>query len=228
MAIPLLESLDLAGKTLTADALLTQRKLAAYLLNHNAHYVFVVKDNQPTLHENIRLFFEDRGQPHFSEPLVLAHGRIESRRIWTTTILNDYLKFPGVAQAFVIERYRLKKKTGHTSTEIVYGITSHTPQTADPQTVLRFNRKHWNIENGCHYPLDWNWDEGRCTIRKGYGPENTTALRRFAIGVILSKTKDTISSTIQRLARNVRLVFDYLRMSENSRRNLPQSLALAG
>lgn len=228
MAVPLLESLDLTGKTLTADALLTQRKLAAYLLDRNAHYVFVVKDNQPTLRENIRLFFENRNNPDFSEPLVLAHGRIESRRIWTTTALNDYLDFPGVAQAFVIERYRLHKNSGHASTEIVYGITSHSPHTADPQIVLSLNRNHWNIENGCHYPLDWNWDEDRCTIRKGYGPENTTALRRFAIGVILSKTKDTISSTIQRLARNVRLVFDYLRMSENSRRNLPQSLTLAG
>lgn len=226
MVIPVLESLeslDIAGKTVTADALLTQRKLAEYLITHDAHYVFTVKDNQPTLREDIRLIFEGRGQPDFSESPALDHGRIEQRSIWTTTRLNDYLDFPGVGQAFAIERQSLEKKTGETSTETIYGLTSHTPQTADAAPVLAFNRGHWSIENGCHYTLDWNWDEDRCTIRTGHGPENLTALRRFAIGVIKSKSRDTVSATIQRLARNVRLVFDYLRMTENSR-NRPRPL----
>jgi predicted transposase YbfD/YdcC len=204
MVIPLLECLDLTGKTVTADALLTQRKLAAYLVRQHAHYVFVVKENQPTLHDSIRRFFEDRGQPHFSEPPTLAHGRIESRRIWTTSRFNHYLDFPGIGQAFVMERYRLNKKTAQSSLEIVYGITSHTPHTASAEAVLRFNRNHWSIENSCHYILDWNRDEDRGTIRTGNAPENMTALRRFAVGLILSKTKDTVASTIQRLARNTR------------------------
>ena len=223
MVIPLLEPLDIAGKTLTADALLTQRKLATYLIEHNAHYVFTVKDNQPTLRENIRLIFEGRGQADFSEPPTLAHGRIEQRSIWTTTRLNDYLDFPGVGQVFVIERPTIQKTTGKSTTETVYGVTSHTPGSANPAAVLAFNRAHWTVENGCHYILDWNWDEDRCTIRTGHGPENITALRRFATGAIKSKSRDTIAATIQRLARNVRLVFDYLRMTDNSRLR-PRSL----
>jgi predicted transposase YbfD/YdcC len=222
MVIPLLEPLDIAGKTITADALLTQRKLASYLLEHNAHYVLTVKGNQPTLCEAIRLIFEDRGPPDFTEPTTLAHGRIEQRSIWTTTRPNDYLDFPGVGQVFVIERPTLNKKTAKTSTDIVYGITDHAPETADAQAVLGFNRDHCSVENGCHYILDWNRDEDRCTIRTGHGPENITALRRFAIGAIKSKSRDTVAATIQRLARNVRLVFDYLRMTHNSRlRPLP-------
>lgn len=216
MVIPLLEPLDLTAKTITADALLTQRKLADHLLAHSAHYVFTVKNNQPSLCADLRLAFEDRGQPDFHQPPTLEHGRIESRSIWTTTGLNDYLDFPGVGQAFVIERHKIDKKTGETSTETVYGITSHTPDTADAARVLAFNRGHWAIENSCHYLLDWNWDEDRCTIRTGHGPENTTALRRFAIGIIKSKTRDSVASTLQRLARNVRLVFDYLRMTHNA------------
>ena len=96
MVIPLLDALDIAGKTLTADALLTQRKLAAYVRERQAHYVFVAKDNQPSLHDAIRLIFEHRGPADFSEPPTLAHGRIEQRAIWTTTRLNDYLDFPGI------------------------------------------------------------------------------------------------------------------------------------
>jgi predicted transposase YbfD/YdcC len=72
MVIPLLEPLDLTGKTITADALLTQRKLADHLLAHSAHYVFPVKDNQPTLLEAIRVLFIERGQPDFQESPALA------------------------------------------------------------------------------------------------------------------------------------------------------------
>ena len=228
MVIPVLESLDIAGKTLTTDALLTQRKLATYAVERKAHYVFTVKANQPTLHEAIQLAFADRQQPDFRESPDLAHGRIEQRSIWTSTRLNDYLDFPGVGQIFAIERHVIEKKTGKTSTEMAYGITSHTPQTASAARVLAYNRGHWSIENGCHYTLDWNWDEDRSTIRTGHGPENLTALRRFAAGVIKSRTQESVSSTIQRLGRNVRLVFDYLRMTENSRSNRPPLLAQTG
>jgi predicted transposase YbfD/YdcC len=228
MAIPVLDALDIAGKTVTADALLTQRTLAQYLIERNAHYVFTVKNNQPTLCEDIRLIFADRGQPDFREPLALAHGRIEQRAIWTSTALNDYLNFPGVGQVFVIERPTIEKTTGKTTTETVYGVTSHTGDTANAARVLAFNRGHWTVENGCHYTLDWNWDEDRCTIRTGHGPENVTALRRFAIGAIKAKSRDTVAATIQRLARNVRLVFDYLRMTENSRRRQQPAPAPAG
>ena len=142
--------------------------------------------------------------------------------------LNDYLDFPGVGQVFLIERHVIEKKTGKTSTDLAFGLTSHTPQTASAAGVLAYNRGHWSIENGCHYTLDWNWDEDRSTIRTGHGPENLTALRRFAIGVIKSRTQESVSSAIQWLGRNVRLVFDYLRMTENSRPYRPVPLASTG
>ena len=125
--------------------------------------------------------------------------------------------FPGVGQVFVIERPTIEKTIGKPTAETVYGVTSHPTATASAAAILAFNRNHWTVENGCHYILDWNWDEDRCTIRTGHGPENITALRRFATGAIKSKSRDTVSATIQRLARNVRLVFDYLRMTDNSR-----------
>jgi predicted transposase YbfD/YdcC len=220
MAIPLLEGMDITAKTITADALLTQRELARYLVEEReAHYVFTVKDNQPTLREDIRLFFERRDAPDFREPLTLEHGRLEARAIWTTTQLNDYLEFPCVGQAFAIERLRIDKKTGATSTELVYG--------ADPARLLAFNRAHWGIE-AHHYILDWNWDEDRCTIRTGHGPENITRLRRFAVGLIKSKSSDSVAATIDKLARNVRRVFDYLRMTRNSNPRSRTQPALAG
>jgi predicted transposase YbfD/YdcC len=228
MVIPLLEALDIAGKTITADALLTQRKLARYLVEERgAHYVFTVKDNQPTLSADIRLIFKDRGQPDFREPWTLQHGRLESRAIWTTTRLNRYLDFPAVGQAFAIERHTIEKKTGKVSTETVYGLTDHTPESADAARVLALNRGHWSVE-AHHYILDWNWDEDRCTLRTGHGPENITCLRRFAIGLIKSKSRDSVAATLDQLARSVRRVFDYLRMTDNSIPRAQRSCAQAG
>lgn len=217
MAIPLLEAIDIKGREITADALLTQRALARYLVKERqAHYHFTVKKNQPGLLEDITFFFQDRQEPDFVEYTPPDHGRIETRKIWTTTELNTYLNFPYVGQAFVIERESIQKKTGQYTCEIAYGLTSRTPELADPQRVLRSNRGHWCIENSCHYILDWNYDEDRSRIRKGHGPENVSRLRRFAIGVIKSKGARSVAQKMRELTRNARLVFDYLRMTNNS------------
>ena len=105
---------------------------------------------------------------------------------------------------------------------MAYGITSHTPDTASPAQVLAFNRGHWTVENSSHYILDWNWDEDRQQIRTGYGPENTTRLRRFAIGLIKAKHA-CVASALRRLQRCPRLIFDYLRMTKNTQGKRRQS-----
>lgn len=228
MFVPLLDGLDIAGKTVTTDALLTQRTLARYLVEERgARYLFIVKDNQPTLLADIRLFFENRGEPDFREPLALVHGRLESHAIWTTARLDAYLNFPHVGQAFAIERHMIDKKTGKPSTDVVNGLTDHTPQSANAARVLAFNRGHWGIE-AHHYILDRNRDQDRCTLRTGHGPENITRLRRFAIGLIKPKNRDSVAATIARLARSVRRVFDYLRMTVNSVPRSSPTCAQAG
>ncbi len=64
--------------------------------------------------------------------------------------------------------------------------------------------------------LDWNWDEDRCTLRTGHGPEHITRLRRFTVGLIKAKSNDSVAATLDKLARKVRRVFEYLGMSKNS------------
>jgi hypothetical protein len=146
------------------------------------------------------------------------HGRIETRKIWTTSELNGYLDFPHAGQAFVIERHSIAKKTGKVSLDAAYGITSRSPhhQQATPERVLMVNRGHWTIENSCHSIIDWNYDEDRSRISTGFGPENMTRLRRFAVGLIKSKEVRSVPDKIRLLACNVRRVFDLLRMTKNS------------
>ena len=66
--------------------------------------MFTAKANQPALLDDIRLVFENRGEPDFREPPALDHGRVGSRAIRTTDRLNGYLTFPHVAHAFPVER----------------------------------------------------------------------------------------------------------------------------
>jgi len=175
-----------------------------------------VKANQPTLLSDIKLFFQNRKQPDHIDHTPPDHGRIETRKIWTTTALNDYLDFPYVGQAFIIERHCIDKKSAKQSCEIAYGITSQTPQEAGAKKVLATNRGQWSIENSCHYIIDWNYDEDRSRISKGNGPENITRLRRFAVGLIKSKGVPSVAQKMRQLTRSVRSVFDYLRMTGNS------------
>jgi len=118
----------------------------------------------------------------------------------------------------LIEREVIHKKSGYKSLEITVGLTRQTPNQVNAQQLLAANRRHWTIENHCHYVIDWNFDKDRSRIRKGFGPENVTRLRRFAVGVlsIMSAGKSSIAETMVKLNRNTRLVFDYLRMTKNT------------
>src|SRR5207247_6171906 len=109
-----------------------------------------------------------------------------------------------------------KQLTPRRTHDITNSTYSQTPQQSSHNHALKVNRCHCTIENSCHYIIDWNYDEDRSRIRTGHGPENITRLRRFAIGVLKSKGRGGVAQKMRRLTRNVRLVFDYLRMSENS------------
>ena len=156
-------------------------------------------------------------KPDFSTVDAPDHGRIETRNIWTTTDINEYLDFPYVGQVFMVERITYFTKSGKERKVIAYGLTSKTPDMATAKDVLKDNRGHWSIENSCHYIIDWNYDEDRSRITKGYGPENITRLRRFAVGLLKSKGVQNVSQKMRQLSMTPRMVLDYLKMTRNSR-----------
>ena len=69
--------------------------------------------------------------------------------------------------------HRRLRKSARTSVERAYGITSHTPDTADAERLLALNRGHWTVE-AVHNILDNAFDEDRCRIRTGPRPRKTT------------------------------------------------------
>ncbi len=215
----LLDTLPIENKDITSDALHTQTDFARYLVEQRkAHYYFSVKGNQPTLLDDITTYFSnDSSQAHYEDKVSVGHGRIEIRRIWVTSELNEYVLFPHVAQIYRIEREITDKKSGKTSLVTAYGVTSRIKEDADPKTILYKVRGHWSVEVS-HYIIDWVFDEDRSTIRTGYGPENMTRLRRFAIGLIKSKVEKGVSKKMRQLNKNTRAVLDYFKITKNTRK----------
>jgi len=162
----LLSLIPIQNRNITSDAINTQTEFARYLVEQRkAHYYLSVKANQPTLLEDIEVYFSTvTCQADYEDKVSVGHGRIETRRIWTTAALNDYVAFPHVAQVYRIEREITDKKTGQTRLVTAYGITSRTEKEASPQTVLHKVRRHWAVEVS-HYIIDWVFDEDRSTIR---------------------------------------------------------------
>lgn len=92
----------------------------------------------------------------------------------------------------------------------VYGLTSQTPQQADPETLLRQVRDHWGIENRSHWVRDVTFDEDRSTIRKGSGPRTMAALRNFAIGLLRLLGFSQIAKARRAFAANARKTLSLL------------------
>jgi len=120
-----------------------------------------------------------------------AHGRLEQRSIRTTTALNDYLEFPHLGQACLIERHVTYLKTGQQRSDYAYCLTDLSPQQASPEQLLAYNRGHWAIENRLHWVRDVTFDEDRCQARKGHGPQVLASLRNLVISLVRKLTQGT-------------------------------------
>lgn len=100
-----------------------------------------------------------------------GHGRVETRVLFSTTILNDYLDWPEVGQVFELER--TDDLGDKVEIEVVYGITSLGRSESDATDLLRRVRQHWEIENRLHYVRDETLGEDRCPgseRQRGAGP----------------------------------------------------------
>lgn len=183
----LLKGLLIEGRVFTMDALLTQRQIAQTIVENKGDYFMLAKGNQGHLQQDIRLYFTDPAAQVVPQTttIELGHGRIERRTLYATTELNDYLAWPAVGQAGLIERLRIVKGTGELlSHERVYFVTSLTPQRASPAQLLMINRGHWTIENKSHYVRDVSFNEDASRVRKGASAQVMAAFRNVTLAVL--------------------------------------------
>jgi predicted transposase YbfD/YdcC len=179
------------GRVLTGDALFCQRQLCQQLLAAGGDYVLLVKENQPTLYDDIRLLF-DPPPSLASLPLLdqreartvdRGHGRQDDvRHLVASTDLNGYVDWPGLAQVFRLTR--TWREHGQSKQAVHYGITSLRPEAGPPQRLLALKRGHWSIENGLHRVKDVSLDEDQSLIHQGQGPTVMALLRDAAVSLL--------------------------------------------
>ena len=181
----LLSEIDVRGRVVTLDALHSCRKTAAHILEQGADYLITVKGNRKTLVQDIKDL--DWSSAAEYETVDKDHGRINTRRCRVITLdcpEVDCADLPGRCQVFRIERERHVLKTGKTTVEKAYGITSLPPESADAETILTISRAHWGIENRVHYVRDVAYDEDRCRTRVKHMRRNLACLTSAAISII--------------------------------------------
>ena len=177
----LLEPLDLDGAVVTFDALHTVRANLNWLAGEKkAHYIAVVKKNQPLLHARVKAL-PWRQVPAGSSTRDTGHGRIETRTLKSAHVSR--LDFPWARQAIKITRRREDTATGKTSRETVYAVTSLTSAHATAQDLARLVREHWSVE-AHHHVRDVTFSEDTATSRTGSGPANLATIRAAIITAI--------------------------------------------
>jgi predicted transposase YbfD/YdcC len=198
VAPQLLEQLQIKGKIVLGDAMHTQRAISSQIVSEEANYVWIAKGNQARLRWAIeRIFYPQMArlksglplQADFSSACQVSkgHGRLEKRTLYSTTLLNEYLDWPHVAQVFRLERLvyhdpDLQRATLH----IVYGLTSLAPHRATPHCLLSLVRQYWKIENSLHYRRDVTFHEDHTRLTLGNAGHNMAILNNFIIGLFSS------------------------------------------
>lgn len=182
-----LAGLVIEGRVFTMDALLTQRNIAQTIIDGGGDYVMIVKENQPQLYADIQeLFAEPGAEPFVADEAATTdkgHGRLEQRRLRTGLDLADFSDWPGLQQAFILERKAIILTTGEIRQQTVYGITSLSAQQADAMRLITITRGHWGIENRAHWVRDVTFGEDHSQVRKGNLPQMMAALRNCVINL---------------------------------------------
>jgi len=132
-----------------------------------------------------------------------GHGRIETRQPWASDELAGYIDFPYAKQVMRIERTATDLNGAPMRHEVVFGVTSLTPEKGPASRLLDLNRGHWAIENRLHWVRDVTYDEDRSQVRKGAGAQMMAALRNVAIGLLRRAGAKNIAAATRHCCRFV-------------------------
>jgi predicted transposase YbfD/YdcC len=187
-AIPgLLDLLDVAGALVSIDAAGCPKEIAAKVVDGKGDYLLAVKENQPRLYEDIdRLALAALEADHAGLSRHLSdgpgHGRDEMRYCFVLTDLSGIRDRDGWAGLrSVVCVVRCRTTNGEEAHETCYYISSRAGSAKAFQAAVR---RHWGIENGCHWVLDVAFREDDHRLRDGHAPENLALVRKMALAML--------------------------------------------
>ncbi len=177
--------MDIKGAIVTIDAMGCQKSIAKQIRVKEADYIFGLKGNHTTLHNEVKTAFETNAEGFFNmekaETVDKGHGRNETR---TCRVIRDFSKIPsskdwdGIASVIEIKRSTISK--GKLSEATNYYISS---SKETPEKLMKSIRDHWKIES-MHWTMDVVFKEDNSSMRKGNIPANMAIIRRFVLNIL--------------------------------------------
>jgi predicted transposase YbfD/YdcC len=194
-AVPaLLELLDVSAAVVSLDAMHCQKDTAAAIRQAGADYLLAVKDNQKSLHEDMKLFLADAIEQADEHLLTNqmepdnGHGRLDERTVWASGevgwLRRRHPDWPDLRGIVCVEGRRLDFATGQQSEQRRYYLTSLDPRQIGAARLGELVRGHWSIENHLHWCLDVSFGDDAARVRKDHGPTNLAAINRHVLGLV--------------------------------------------
>jgi predicted transposase YbfD/YdcC len=215
----LIDMLDVSGSIVVADALHCNQKSAKAVTDAGADYLFVVKDNVPSLKENIKLYIHnEKVDKHTTKEK--NGGRIETRTSYATCDI-DWLdgreRWADIKSIGAIHREFEKNEVK--SSEWHYYISSAALSAED---LLRHARMEWGVE-AMHWLLDVHFAEDKTRIWDMNLQKSMNLLRKTALNLARdykakTSSKSPISGILKRNLfdlNNFALFLDFFRSHAN-------------
>ncbi len=214
-ALPdLLRLLDVRGATVTIDALGCQREIAQQIREQKADYLLNVKDNQPTLHQEVRRHLlavreaasrdaapatptgptqgpRDGDVPAARPPAARLHTRTEEHghgrhEVREAWVSHDLASCPEARGWPGVASLVLieRTRTIGDATECATHCYISSVPRLDAVTALTLARNHWSVENGLHWTLDVAFREDQSRIHDPNGAQNFALVRRIGLNAL--------------------------------------------
>ena len=200
-AIPeLLDLIAIKGCIITIDAMGCQKEIAKKIIEKEADYILMVKENQAELKEQIEKVFRIQ-KPEISDVEEdFGHGRIEKRTcevIKKLDFLDTKENWKGLQCIIKITSERTIKKTDVYSCETRFYISS---LDQNAQLINNSIRSHWAVENNLHWSLDVVMKEDGQRNYIGNAAENMNMMKKIALGM-LTNEKSIKSSKARKMKK---------------------------
>jgi predicted transposase YbfD/YdcC len=175
----LIQLLDIAGAVVVADALHCTKKSAKAVVEAGGDYLFSVKDNNPSLKEDIELYFREEKVASFTKTEKNG-GRIEKRTGYASQEIDwldgreDWENLTCIGAI-----HTESDKSGKKTSEWHYYISS-APLTAEE--LLKHARLEWGVE-AMHWLLDVHFSEDKTRVWDMNVQKTLNIMRKIALNI---------------------------------------------
>lgn len=161
---------------------------AQLVIDKRLHYLFGLKENQPTLAaEARRLLGGWKAHQALAHSIdVLSNHRVVTRRLYVTEEMAGYMDFPGLRTLLRVESETTDATGAVIEREDRYLISSLPLERLRYEQWLLVVRRHWAIENNCHHTWDtaFREDERPWIEKDPQGMLVLMLLRRIAYNLL--------------------------------------------